>query len=83
MLVGKGRLRLDRTVSLWLDQALQLPSVELLALEPAISVGAAALAAFGGDPADQMIVATARHWRAPLASADQRITESGLISVLW
>jgi hypothetical protein len=30
-----------------------------------------------------MIVATARHWHAPLVSADQRITESGLISVIW
>jgi PIN domain nuclease of toxin-antitoxin system len=83
MLVEKGRLRFDRAVSTWIDQALQLPSVELLPLDPAICVGAAALAPFGGDPADQMIVATARHWRASLASADQRITESGLISVLW
>jgi PIN domain nuclease of toxin-antitoxin system len=57
--------------------------VELLPLEPEISVSAAALTAFGGDPADQMIVATARHWHSPLVSADQRITESGLISVVW
>lgn len=83
MLVTRGRIRIDRTANTWIQQALQLPGVELLPLEPEIAVGAASLAVFGGDPADQMIVAAARHWHAPLVSADQRITESGLISVIW
>ena len=30
-----------------------------------------------------MIVATARDRKAPLATADERITESGLVDIVW
>jgi PIN domain nuclease of toxin-antitoxin system len=37
----------------------------------------------GGDPADHMIVATARHLRAPLVTADDNIAESGTVEIIW
>jgi PIN domain nuclease of toxin-antitoxin system len=82
-LVVHGRLKLDRQVQDWVASALRAPRVELLALEPEIAVAAATLGAFGGDPADHMIVATARDRKAPLATADERITESGLVDIVW
>ena len=82
-LVVHGRLKLDRQVHEWVASALRAPRVELLPLEPEIAVAAAALGAFGGDPADHMIVATARDRKAPLATADERIAVSGLVEVVW
>ena len=82
-LVVHGRLKLDRQVHDWVASALRAPRVELLALEPEIAVAAATLGAFGGDPADHMIVATARDRKAPLATADERIAESGLVDIVW
>ena len=82
-LVVHGRLKLDRQVQEWVASALCAPRVELLALDPEIAVAAATLGTFGGDPADHMIVATARDRRAPLATADERITESGLVEIVW
>ena len=82
-LVVHGRLKLDRQVHEWMASALRAPCVELLPLDPEIAVAAATLGAFGGDPADHMIVATARARKAPLATADERIAESGLVAVVW
>jgi PIN domain nuclease of toxin-antitoxin system len=35
------------------------------------------------DPFDRMMVATARATECPLISADQAITDTGLVSILW
>ena len=82
-LVVHGSLKLDRPTHEWIDRALRAPGVELLPLEPEVAVAAATLGAFGGDPADEMIIATARHRRSPLATADERIANSGLVEVVW
>ena len=69
MLVAKKRLDLDRDPLAWLKQALALPRVELLPLTPDVAVDAARLpAAFPGDPADRLIVATATQHGARLVS---------------
>lgn len=83
MLEAKRRLKLDRPARSWVTQALQMPHVELLPLEPEVAVLAAQLPEFGGDPGDHMIVATAKILRAPLVTADERITASGLVEVIW
>jgi PIN domain nuclease of toxin-antitoxin system len=71
MLVAKGRLTLDRDVMAWVDTALGLPGIRLAALEPAISVASTRLPeALHADPADRLIVATARHLGAALVTAD-------------
>jgi PIN domain nuclease of toxin-antitoxin system len=82
-LVARGRLKLDRETGDWIASALRAPGVELLPLEPEIAVAAASLGGFGGDPVDHLIVATARHRRVPLATADDGIAESGLVEVVW
>ena len=83
MLVQRRRLKLDREARAWVDIALSLPGVELLPLDAEAAVSAAELPDFGGDPVDRMIVATTSQRQAPLATGDERITDSGLVPVLW
>ena len=83
MLVVRNRLKLDRNTRVWVAQALSLPGVELLPLDADAAVASAELPEFGGDPADRMIVATARLHNANLATADERIAESNLVPVIW
>ena len=73
-LVEVGRLTLPCPVSVWLGQALAYPGVQLIDLSPQISVESTQLPGeFHRDPADQIIVATARVLDVPLVSADRKI----------
>jgi PIN domain nuclease of toxin-antitoxin system len=58
----------------WLDLALSYPGIELIPLDPLIVVDAYRLPEpFHKDPADRLIVATARILNAPLLTADSKI----------
>lgn len=71
MLVAKGRLALDRDVGEWLDAALALPGLRLAPLDPHVAVDSTRLPGQShGDPADRMIVATARRHTATLITDD-------------
>jgi PIN domain nuclease of toxin-antitoxin system len=72
-LVELGRLQLAIAVDRWLAQAL-LPPIQLLPLTPEVAVGSTQLpGAFHRDPADQLIVATARQYDCPLVTLDRMI----------
>ncbi len=76
MLVAKGRLTLDRDVGEWVQAALSLPGMGLIALEPEIAVAASRLPGeMHGDPADRLIVASARHMGAVLITDDKLILD--------
>jgi len=78
LLTERGRLRLDRDVAEWIDAVLELPGFRLLPIEPAIAVGSVRLpGAFTSDPADRLIVATARHHGTRLLTADRAILDYG------
>jgi PIN domain nuclease of toxin-antitoxin system len=81
--IAKGRIVLDRPPQDWVEQALSLPRVELLALTPRIALHAAMLGAFHGDPADRLIVATAIIHSAVVVTKDSRIQKYGAIEALW
>lgn len=73
-LVERGRLQLTMPIEAWLSAALAYPGVQLLELTPKIVVESTQLpGAFHRDPADQMIVATARVLAVPLVTADRQI----------
>ena len=72
-LVEKGRLALPIAVDQWLEEALKYPGVQLLNLTLPIVVESTRLVGFHADPADQLIVATARIYNCPLLTADQKI----------
>ena len=74
MLVAKERLRLNRDVSDWIDAALVLPGVHLEPLSPGIAVASTRLPwQVHPDPADRILLATARHLDATLISADRQM----------
>jgi len=72
MLVEAGRIELDRTVEVWIEQALADARTQSLPLTSAVTVRAALLGReeFVGDPADRIIYATARDAGASLVTRD-------------
>ena len=78
MLVAKGRLILDRDVMDWVGAALALPGIRLAPLDPAVAVASTRLPGeLHGEPADRLIVATARHLGATLVTADAALLSYG------
>ncbi|HXT34849.1 MAG TPA: type II toxin-antitoxin system VapC family toxin [Chloroflexota bacterium] len=78
MLVAKNKLAFACDVLTWLDEALSQPGITLAPLLPAIAVDSVRLpGAIHGDPADRIIVATARHLRATLVTADAKLLTYG------
>ena len=73
-LVELRKLSLPCPVLEWLRQALAYPGVRLLELSPQIAAESAQLpGSFHRDPADQIIVATARVFDVPLVTVDAKI----------
>ncbi len=72
-LVEKNRLVLSIPVEEWLQSALAYPSVRLLDLTIPIIVQSTQLTGFHNDPADQIIVATAKVYDFLLLTADSKI----------
>lgn len=72
-LVENNRLVMSLAVDEWLTAALAYPGVQLLNLTIPIIVESTKLTGFHRDPADQIIVATARIYGCPLLTADGKI----------
>lgn len=76
LLVGKSRLDLGKDVLIWIRGALALPGVTLVPLLPEIAVASTRLPfEMHPDPADRILVATARHLGATLVTADAALLE--------
>lgn len=76
MLDAKGRVDLGRPAEAWVRQALAMPGIALADLTPAIALASSRLPGeFHGDPADRIIVATARLTGAALVTRDRLILE--------
>ena len=83
MLADKGRLELDSPLAHWLPAAAAPEAVTLLALDVATILALDNLPrGFHGDPADRIIVATARAHGLPLATRDGNIRRSRSVK-LW
>lgn len=74
MLVDKKRLVLQPNVKEWIRHYLHAPFI-LQPLSTDISLRAASLPGFHGDPADRMIVASALELGQPLVTADRAIQQ--------
>ncbi len=76
LLVSKNRLKLNRDVMGWLLEALASTGMELAPLEPEIAVDSTRLPfEMHADPADRILVATARHLGATLVTADRELLD--------
>jgi PIN domain nuclease of toxin-antitoxin system len=81
-LVEYGRLKLDRQVGLWIESALAAPGVTLLHLNPQIVVESTQLPQpFHRDPADQLLVATARALRCSIMTEDGKLGTYSYVSL--
>jgi len=74
LLVSKKRIDLHRDPLEWVSAALSLPGVHLVPLEPEIAVASTRLLfETHPDPADRILVATARSLNATLVTADDAL----------
>ncbi len=84
MLVERQRLELDRDIGDWLSDALALEGVEVVPLTAEIAVRSTRLSqGFHGDPADQLVVATAVVLGAPVVTRDERIQSYSGVRTIW
>ena len=75
-LVERSRLDLPNPLEEWFELALSYPGVSLIELTPTIVIESTRLPGeFHRDPADQIIVATARVHACPLLTSDSRILQ--------
>jgi PIN domain nuclease of toxin-antitoxin system len=76
MLEKRGRVALPSSIRRWVDEALGKSGVSLAELTPEIAIESVHLPGdLHGDPADRMIVATARILGATLLTKDRKILE--------
>ncbi len=83
LLVAKGRLELDSPLTHWLPTAAAAETVSLLPIDVRVILALDDLPkGFHGDPADRIIVATARTHGLTLATRDGNIRRSRSVK-LW
>ncbi|MGH9204592.1 MAG: type II toxin-antitoxin system VapC family toxin [Vicinamibacterales bacterium] len=82
MLHAKGRLTLTLPFDRWLMEAAQSAVVRIAPLDVQVVLAIDDLpSSFHGDPADRIIVATARALTLPLATHDRRIRRCRLVKI--
>src|SRR5205814_2038633 len=82
--VEKGQLLLDRELDAWLDLATNLKHLHIIELSRSILTESCRLPKpFHGDPADQIIVATARSQAGILITKDKKIRDYAHVQSIW
>ena len=80
----KGKLKFSTSSREWIAEATRTAGVTIHPLTPDICVESAELpGVFHGDPADQIIVATARLLGAPVVTADRKILDYPHVQSVW
>ena len=78
-----GRIQLTLPLREWLEKAAAPPLVRRHGISPAVAAEVTALPdSFHRDPADRILVATARILGATLLTNDRHIVDSGLVATL-
>ena len=78
-----SRIQLTIPLRAWLDKAVAPPLVRRQGISPAIAAELATLPdTFQRDPADRILVATARVLGATLLTQDRRIVEAALVNTV-
>ena len=83
-LVEVGRLTMGMDLDVWVRRALETPRLSVAELTPDVSIESNRLPGdFHRDPADRIIVATARVTGATIITADRAIRSYPHVSSLW
>jgi PIN domain nuclease of toxin-antitoxin system len=84
MLVERERLVLSMEVSAWLAAVAAIQSVRFVPIDTEIAARSVDLPGkFHKDPADRMIVATARKFAAPVVTRDEKIRAYAHVKTVW
>jgi PIN domain nuclease of toxin-antitoxin system len=81
MLYSRGRISFNVPFEPWLLQATLPDSIRVLPIDTSVVLELNRMPPMHGDPADRLVVATARAYDLPLATHDRRIRKSGLVSI--
>jgi len=83
-LLEKERLAISINPEEWILMALEMPKLRLVPLSPAIAYRSTILPKpFHDDPADQILVASAREENAVILTSDERIRSYPHVQSLW
>jgi len=83
-LLEKGRIGISCDPESWINSALDMPKLRLVPLSPVLAYRSTILPPpFHGDPADQIIVATAREENATILTRDKIILKYKHVRSLW
>jgi PIN domain nuclease of toxin-antitoxin system len=78
LLANKNRLTFEIDVAVWVALVFKHPRAVLVPIEPVVAVESTRLPGYRqGDPADRILVATARHLGVPVMTADRTILAYG------
>ena len=82
--IEKGQLALDRPLEEWLEAGLSSEGLHVAEMTRPILIDSCRLPQpFHGDPADQIIVATARAHSATLVTRDARLRDYAQVRTVW
>jgi PIN domain nuclease of toxin-antitoxin system len=83
-LLEKGRLGISCDPEKWIQDALDMAKLRIIPLTPTISCRSTTLPKpCPGDPADQIIIATAREEKAVIITKDKQIIQYKHVQTFW
>jgi len=84
MLVAREKLLLSMDVEQWLSTVAEIPALQFFPLDIEVAAKSVLLpGTFHKDPADRMIVATARKLAAPLVTKDEKLRAYPHVKTIW
>jgi len=83
-LVNRGKIALASEIGAWFAVVEAIPTIAFVPLDNEIGVKSVELpGVFHKDPADRIIVATARKYAVPIVTADQKIRAYPHVATIW
>jgi PIN domain nuclease of toxin-antitoxin system len=83
-LVNRGKIALASEIGAWFAVVEAIPTIAFVQLDNEIGVKSVDLpGVFHKDPADRIIVATARKYGVPIVTADQKIRAYPHVATIW
>lgn len=84
MLIRKKRLVLTMDTDSWINEINNIKNIHFCEIDNYIALNSTILPGnFHKDPADRMIVTTARKYSAPLITADEKILSYEHVKTIW
>lgn len=84
MLIEKNRLSLSMDIESWAEEVADIKGVRFIPVDNEIGIKSTKLPGeFHKDPADRIIVATARKLAVPLVTIDEKIIQYPHVQTIW